>query len=286
MQFADRQVVSEDGTRIGYRQIGIGPGLVILHGGMRASQHYTRLAEALADTYTVTIYDRRGRGMSGPHGEDYNIEKEMADLRAVMEKTSARQVFGHSAGGFFALEAALRLPIQKLLLYEPAVSIHGSIDFGWLPVCEQALARHDPGAAFIQLFKGLRLHWSSRLPAWLFQPMVRQMMRSEEGREIAELLPTGVREAKEMQHLEAAGQTFERYQKIGAATLLVSGSKSPAYLRNAARTLAQTIPGASVVELAGLDHNAPDQNNPHVVAGELRRFLSKKGCRLAYPVRS
>ncbi len=33
-------VTSVDGTTIGYRQIGSGPGLVIIHGGARASQHY------------------------------------------------------------------------------------------------------------------------------------------------------------------------------------------------------------------------------------------------------
>ena len=48
-------VTSTDGTVIGYRQIGDGPGLMVLHDGMKASQHYLRLAEALADSYTVYI---------------------------------------------------------------------------------------------------------------------------------------------------------------------------------------------------------------------------------------
>ena len=60
---------------IGYRQTGSGPGLVVLHGGMRAAQHYLVLAEALADGYTVYIQDRRGRGLSGPPGENYSKEK-------------------------------------------------------------------------------------------------------------------------------------------------------------------------------------------------------------------
>ena len=276
MQFTTGQVLSADGARIGYRQIGIGPGLVVLHGGMRASQHYVRLAEALADSYTVILPDRRGRGMSGPPGAGYCVEKEMDDLRALLDKTGAGQLFGHSAGGFFALEAALRLPVQKLILYEPAVSIHGSLRFDWLPGYEQALARGDPAAAFIRMFKGLQLHWSSRLPGWLFTPFARQMMRTEDGREMATLLPTGVWEVKEFQRLEQAGQTYERYAKISAETLLLYGSKSPAYLRLAARTLAQTIPNAQGIELPGLDHNAPDQNAPQTVADEMRRFLKKK----------
>ena len=75
MQFSAGEVVSADGTHIGYRQTGSGPGLVVLHGGMRAAQHYLVLAEALADGYTVYIQDRRGRGLSGPPGENYSKEK-------------------------------------------------------------------------------------------------------------------------------------------------------------------------------------------------------------------
>jgi pimeloyl-ACP methyl ester carboxylesterase len=41
-------VTSADGTTIGYRQIGSGPGVILLHGGMQASQHYMRLGRALA----------------------------------------------------------------------------------------------------------------------------------------------------------------------------------------------------------------------------------------------
>src|SRR5690242_8801709 len=61
-QFSIHQVTSVDGTTVGYRQIGTGPALVIMHGGARASHHYSRLAQALSDSYTVCIPDRRGRG--------------------------------------------------------------------------------------------------------------------------------------------------------------------------------------------------------------------------------
>ncbi|NUR90571.1 MAG: hypothetical protein HOY71_41385, partial [Nonomuraea sp.] len=43
------RVGSADGTTIGYRTSGQGPGLILLHGGMLASQHFTGLAAALAD---------------------------------------------------------------------------------------------------------------------------------------------------------------------------------------------------------------------------------------------
>lgn len=61
-------VTSKDGTTIGYRQMGSGPGIILLHGGGKSSQNLTQLGTALSDQFTVYIPDRRGRGLSGPFG--------------------------------------------------------------------------------------------------------------------------------------------------------------------------------------------------------------------------
>jgi len=120
-------VISND-TTIGYRQIGSGPGLLILHGGVQASQHYMRLAAALADAFTVFLSDRRGRGLSGPPGDQYSMAQECEDVDALLHKTGAQFVFGHSAGGLVALQAGLTLPsIHKVAVYEPPLSLLGSV---------------------------------------------------------------------------------------------------------------------------------------------------------------
>ena len=271
MPFTTSQVTSADGTTIGYRQIGRGPGLVIVHGGARASHHYLRLAEMLSDTYTVYLPDRRGRGLSGPKGEDYSIRQEIEDLRALLKKTNAHMLFGHSAGGFIALEAAVELPVEILALYEPAVSIDGSVDFSWIDPLEKAFARNDPAAAFVFLLKGLHLNWMTRLPFWFLYPLARLMLRDEEGRDMVALLPTIVWEAKEIQRLDS---TYKRYRSLSAHTLLLNGGKSPAYLRNILPILAKTIPNARQIELPALNHNAPDQDAPELIASELKRFIS------------
>lgn len=270
-QFSNCQVASADGTMIGYRQIGNGPGLVVVHGGARASHHYLRLAEVLSDSYKVYLPDRRGRGLSGPKGEDYSIRREVEDLRALLQKTNARMLFGHSGGGFIALEAALDLPIEKLALYEPAVSIDGSVDFDWLDPLQKAFARSDSAAAFVIFIKGLHLNWMSSLPFWFLYPLARLMLGDEEGREMVALLPTIVWEAKEIQRLDS---THERYHSLSADTLLLHGSKSPAYLRKILPILTRTIPHVQSIELPGLNHNAPDQEAPELIASELKRFIS------------
>lgn len=91
--YQKKSVTSKDGTTIGFRQLGHGPGVVILHGGALASQHYMKLGGALADEFTVYIPDRRGRGMSGPYGPHYSIQREDEDLGAIVTDTGAQYVF-------------------------------------------------------------------------------------------------------------------------------------------------------------------------------------------------
>ena len=114
-------VNSNDGTVIGFRQLGSGPGVILLHGAVSSSQLFMKLGTALSDAFTVYMPDRRGRGLSGPFGDKYGIQKEVEDLDAILNKTDAHNVFGLSAGALIALYAALRLPaIRKAALYEPA----------------------------------------------------------------------------------------------------------------------------------------------------------------------
>src|ERR1700719_3138221 len=80
-------VTSKDGTTISYRQLGHGPGVVLLHGAMESAQSHMQLAEALADTFTVYLPDRRGRGLSGPYPAGYSVQTDMEDMDALLAKT-------------------------------------------------------------------------------------------------------------------------------------------------------------------------------------------------------
>src|SRR5437879_11026620 len=86
-------VTSKDGTTISYRQLGHGPGVVLLHGAMESAQSHMQLAEALAATFTVYVPNRRGRGLSGLYGKDYSIQEDVEDMDAVLTKTGAHNVF-------------------------------------------------------------------------------------------------------------------------------------------------------------------------------------------------
>ena len=57
-------VRSVDGTSIGYRELGHGPGVYLgSDGGMQASQDFMKLATELSGKFTIYVPDRRGRGL-------------------------------------------------------------------------------------------------------------------------------------------------------------------------------------------------------------------------------
>ncbi|OBA35079.1 hypothetical protein A5767_12755 [Rhodococcus sp. 852002-51564_SCH6189132-a] len=58
-------IKSRDGTTIGFRKLGQGPGLVVVHSSIATGDEWSRMASALADRFTVHLVDRRDRGV--PH---------------------------------------------------------------------------------------------------------------------------------------------------------------------------------------------------------------------------
>lgn len=120
------QVISRDGTHIGYERQGSGP-LVILVGGAtqyRAVDMRTpNMVNALASDFTVVTFDRRGRGESGDTWP-YAVEREVEDIAALMDAMGGEAyLFGMSSGAVLALEAAVTLPraVKALALYEPPI---------------------------------------------------------------------------------------------------------------------------------------------------------------------
>jgi pimeloyl-ACP methyl ester carboxylesterase len=257
-----REITSTDGTTIGYRQLGSGPGLVIVHGGLRASQHYLYLARALSEEYTVTIPDRRGRGLSGNYGDNYSIQSEVEDLTTLLFETGAKFLFGHSSGGLIALETALIQPVTELAVYEPPLSINGSVPRDWLTSFQQALNNNDPKSALLIASKGLGL---------ISHQQHRENHSNDEDREkireTLSLVPTFI---KDMQLVTELESKQDRYQNMEAETLLLGGDQSPAFLRDALISLENIIPNSKQIILPRLMHNAPDDAAPELIASILQ----------------
>jgi len=278
-QYTKRHVVSRDGTTIGYRTLGEGPPLILVHGGLQSAQNFMKLASALSDAFTLHVVDRRGRGLSGPHGEAYNLTRECEDLHAVVSATSARYVFGLSSGALVVLQAALSVPtILRMALYEPPLSVNHSVPMDWLPRFDREIATGKTASALATVLKGLDASPLIRaLPRLMLVPFLRialaiQARAVQDGDvSIVSLVPS--MHFDQQLVIETEG-SLEQFAGVTADVLLLGGSKSQAFLCVSLDALSRTLPHVRRVELEGLDHlGADNEGEPERVASELRRFF-------------
>jgi pimeloyl-ACP methyl ester carboxylesterase len=268
---------SADKTKIGYRQIGNGKGLIIFHGAGRISQNYRQLALALADRYTVYTPDRRGRGLSGSPGSAYNITKATEDLHAVVHATSADFIFGHSAGGLITLETMRSHPVKKIAVYEPAVSIHHSLPCDWLTSFENAVQQHQLKRAMAISLKGLKVvEGIDKIPLWCIKLLINVISildkKKENGTRMLDLLPTLTADMKMVMQLDS---TVEHYKTLAMPVLLMAGSKSPAYFHDGLKALEQVLPASTLQLFPGFDHYSPEEKTQEIAAA-LKDFLAKE----------
>ncbi|MEO5952789.1 MAG: alpha/beta hydrolase [Chloroflexia bacterium] len=276
-------VISKDGTTIGYRQLGHGAAVILMHGGMESSLSHIQLAELLADKYTVYMPDRRGRGMSGPFGKDYTIQKDVEDIDALLTKTGAHDVFGVSAGGAIMLQAALSLPaIQKIALFEPALIVNNSISTAFLKRYDEEIAQGDTVGALVTAMLGSQMGPPifNSFPRGLLKMLTKMIVSNEDKKAkagdvtMSRLAPTLHYDFVIVSKSEAM---LESLKSLRADVLLLGGSKSPAYLKTALDALTKVFPKARRVEFPGLGHGASGNKDrggkPELVAQELGQFF-------------
>lgn len=273
-------VLAPDGTTIGYRVVGSGPSVVLLHGAGQSSGSFSKLAKELSREFTVYVPDRRGRGLSGPCREDHGLLVEVDDLRAVLNESRARRVFGLSAGAVIAMEAALRIPeIERLAVYEPPLELDDTAQRAWVPRYERALASGDLASALVAVLKGTADRGVMPLiPRVVLVPLFRLGIRASSRTpkppgvvSPLDLIPTIHFDAITVG--EAAGP-IERFRILRCDVLLLGGSRSNRNLRAAVDGLAKVLPDARRVTFPGVGHTAADDSKqPELVANELRKFF-------------
>ena len=278
-------VSSEDGTPIEYFSTGTGPGLVVVHGTMQSAASQSELAEALADTFTVHLINRRGRGRSGayPALSDYDPASEIADIEAVVAATGATTVLGISSGAILAAEVGLRHPGLAVVLFEPALVADGSLDLeAFLRRFDPEVARGDVAAYMVTALLGTQMGpgFLRYFPRRMLESSTRKMIAKDAG-----TLPVGGASMTElaagvpydMRIVAEHADDIERYRALRGTVVLIGAAKSPGYLRHAVERLHQLLPGAATATIDGAGHsatqNAADRGKPQAVAAALRAHL-------------
>jgi pimeloyl-ACP methyl ester carboxylesterase len=264
-------VRSNDGTTIAFTSTGDGPGVVVVPGNGRMAHNYEQLARQLGDAFSVHVVERRGRGASGPQGDHYSIAREVEDLNAVVAATGACGVFGHSYGGLVAMQCArCERQLEKLIVYEPGVSIDGSLDLSWLPRYEAAFHAGKLTRATAIFLRDSKLSVVSDWPQPVIYVLAFLLLQGRSGREMRNLMATNPSELREVQRADSDGS---EYAAITADTLLLGGENGTKQLLAVLPKLQSIIPQATLEILPGLNHNGPDLGPFTAIVEAVRRHL-------------
>ena len=270
---ASEFVTSADGSRINYLSIGSGDAVIVVPGALSVATDYLGFASGLADLFQVHIIERRGRGASDPQGVGYSLAKEREDVLAVHRATGAAFLVGHSFGGLVALETARASDaFAKVAVYEPGVSVDGSMPMGWMPRYEAYLADGKTLDAFVAFSRGTGPRRARQVPHWLMKRLLPRFVPAGRRERMFPLLEQNLREHREIRR---ADDSWRNYDQITASVLLLAGGKSDIpWVDTAMRRLSDVLPHSRYSEFPSLDHFGIDQGAPvevaHVIADYLR----------------
>jgi pimeloyl-ACP methyl ester carboxylesterase len=260
------QALSRDGTTVSYLSVGEGPSVIVLPGVLSMAIDYAAFARALAERFTVHIMERRGRGNSGPQGTDYGIAKECEDVLVLQELTGASMLVGHSYGGLIALEVARNNQgLTKVAVYEPGVSIDGSMPTDWMAGYERKLSENKRVDAFVEFTLADAPPPVSKTPPRLMKLLALLLFSVvPKYRPMLGLLEQNLLEWKEIARLDG---TYENYREITAGVLLMYGGKSRSRAVDlVAERLPTVVPRFNAREFPKLDHFGIERTAPGEVA--------------------
>jgi pimeloyl-[acyl-carrier protein] methyl ester esterase len=245
--------------------IGNGRPLVMLHGWGMHGGIWADLAERLATSFQVHNVDLPGHGASELHGE-FTLDGIVAQLDAQFDRPVI--VLGWSLGGIIAQHWALRVPhkVERLVLMASTPCFREREDwpFGMAAETLQQFAAEleKDHAATLRRFLALQVRGSEQERELL--GTLRKMLFSQ-GEPALAALRGGLdilRDADLRGSVPAVAQP----------TLLIAGERDKLTPPEASYQLAQLMPHAQVVTVAGAAH-APFLSHADTVVEQIKNFL-------------
>jgi pimeloyl-ACP methyl ester carboxylesterase len=247
-----KTLMSKDGTKIAFDQIGKGPALILI-GGMfeqRAWDSETAKMAALpllAAHFTLITYDRRGRGDS-TDTLPFAVEREIEDIEALIDHMGGTAyLFGISSGAALAFEAAFKLggKVKKLAMYEAPYNDEADARKAWVKFRKdlmQTLSEGRKGDAvglFMMLLGMPAEHLAGMRedPSWPMFESVADSMAYD-----AAALG------------DEAAVPAERAASLNVPTLVMDGSESYPFMHVSAVALAKAMPNGLQRTLQGQTH--------------------------------
>ena len=263
-------------VNIAYQIVGSGPlDLVFVHGWVSnldwawQDPGYMRTMERLASFSRLILFDKRGTGLSDrvPLDALPTLEQRMDDLRAVMDAAASERaaLFGFSEGGPLCALFAATFPerTSALVAYGSYARWVCTDDYPWAPTREA----HERG------MERIARDWGKPFAPEIFAP---SLCRDERFlRSWASFLRNSASPAAALALYRMNIEIDIRavLPTIQAPTLILHRTGDRLVHVGCGRYLAEHIPGARLVELAGEDHLLWANENEDIL-GETQEFLT------------
>ncbi len=250
-------VVDVNGARLWYDEVGEGPAVLLLHGGLGDSGLWEPVAPLLAERFRTIRTDLRFFGRSVGPAVPWSWQE---DAIGVLDELGVERaaLVGLSLGGKLALDIALAYPDR---LWAVAVVAPGLGGHDGAAYTEEHEARFEAAEDKGEAMMAIDFEVWAPLGA---DERIRQLWRATPD---ANPLPDGV------EPLDPEGAPAkERLGELAVPTLVVTAKHDPAGFREIGPLVARDAPGAHHVELDS-DHYVT-LREPELVAGVLLDFLT------------
>jgi len=258
---------------VAYQNFGSGPDLVVCPGWVSNVEYGWEIPERaafhdeLARFARVTIFDKRGTGLSDREVGAATLEERMDDLRAVMDASliESAHLLGVSEGGSLSMLFAAASPerVRSLTLFGSFACRTRQRDYPWAPTPEERQEFYDA----IAHRWGDTMDIASIAPSMYHDPASRRrlatyfrMSASPRGALALAKLNTDI----DVRHVLPA---------IRVPTLVLHREQDADAKVDEARYIAGRIPGARLVVLPGADH-LPYAGDIVPLVDELRAFVT------------
>lgn len=266
--------VTLNGARLVYDEAGdpARDTLVILHGGRGIGDHRGDFQAflPLAARYHLLAYDQRGCGQSSLT-PPFTFGQLVDDLEAFRLRVAGGKpitLLGGSFGGMIALSYALAYPsgLQRLILRGTAPSHHHEAE----AIANFNARLHKAPSASLRMVEKLfsdRVKDDSELRLiWLaLQPLYYERFDADAALERTRTLSLHAATHNAL-FADKAYDLRARLKEIAAPTLVVVGGADWICSPSQSRLIAQRIPGARYVEVAGANHAVHVEANARVLA--------------------
>jgi class 3 adenylate cyclase len=268
MEQPQTQYAKSGDLNIGYQVVGDGPRDIVFVPGLMSHIDLAwsfpvtaRFYERLAAFSRLILYDKRGQGVSDPSDGVPTLEEDMEDLRAVLDAVGSTEtvLFGYSEGGpMSALFAATHPDRVSALIFM------GSFARGFL-------ADGRPWESYEMAFDVIE-HWGEGRGLRMFAPTgaTDGTIRRFGAFERAVGSPRMVKARFEMACLIDASAVLGTLRQ---PALVLHAAGDAAVPVRVGRELAEAIPGARYVEIAGGDHIAW-LTDAEEILDEIEQFLT------------